>query len=580
MTDDEKPEYEKPKYENPEYESPEHEKPEYEKPEATILSVALVDTWALSQDLANTEYDAIIEDFQKGCQTLVEDAFKQDEFLRSPRLHREASVQGGEFNLIMAPFTSQDPGGGDGPSPALATAALQLAVKLKRQWLCIPDNTRRLAQGRPLLDLAIGIHRGEVVLRNRPRFPPGLLGNTDVRTVARAVEGHALNLCQRVRSAARFGRISRIFVTRAIYTAIGHDFRGAFARVDPPVTEGKDIGETVYEAQGVGHFDNEHFSAKAYTDDLETQSEVYERVVKRQPNQLWLLLDLAHHYFDKGEFDKAEEKYRAVLEFEPEFAPAWIYLGRSRFRDHRLEEAKVALEKGVQLSTENARANNFLAVCLRRLAIIRAREQARLDEALALLDRSVDLHERAETLTQFKDYPWVRNGLLWTKGQRLHIRFKNHPSSRRQLCEEMVGLRQEAESFEKEFSELQDAFKPKEHLVFHTLGFLALIHSDMLEELAKASPLHARQLRADSEESKREAKRLFEKALEGLRQRAQNNIDKKSRGEREAEIHWHLGVCGERDGFTRATRAIIAPWSQDHQNRVLHAQYWYGKETL
>jgi len=531
--------------------------------EATILFADMVDSSTLSHVLLPSAYDKIVSDFQRTAAEVVAETIEAEP--RKPS-HVEASVRGDELSLILVddrPATGEQQADDAGMDESLNEAgremhlctrlALQIAVRLKRRWLLVDENQRRIRDtDQPPLGIAIGIHSGPVLLGEHIRFESGKLQRGTYITA----EGYAINLAKRVETASRAGRFSRIFLTRPIYNRTPADFRQAFVRVDAPQLKGILQAPVIYEAKGIGHFDDN--AVPSSNEFVPDNLKIYESVVKANPDEIWLLLDLAHKYFDDGDYSKAAKKYEAVIATDPEFAAAYGYLGRSHFRDLRFMEAESALERSVELDPGQGRANNFLAVCLRRNALV-AFGRGSKEKAAPLFERAVSLHERALRIAKLQgmleDFPWAQNGLNYTIAYCRELGDKS-PVMPYKLEEAYENSCKLAESLGK-----SPRWQMKRHLVEHVSGFLAC----QLDRWHRAED-------------------HFKKSLEGLdSRRATQQIDEKGYAEQKAEVLFHQGLvrwrmgaddhASARDIWLEAKETIRRAWSRE-PDRAWNEQYW------
>jgi tetratricopeptide (TPR) repeat protein len=105
----------------------------------------------------------------------------------------------------------------------------------------------------------------------------------------------------------------------------------------------------VYEVKSVGHVEDTAFAPSL---SAEEDIPIYEKAVEYNPHDLWLILDLAHYYFDKEEYEKAADKYKSAIEIDPKFAPAHMYLGRALYRNLCDKDALSHLERARELNPD------------------------------------------------------------------------------------------------------------------------------------------------------------------------------------------------------------------------------------
>lgn len=86
--------------------------------------------------------------------------------------------------------------------------------------------------------------------------------------------------------------------------------------------------------------------------------------LRKKPGDLETLLDYGVFLLEIGQTQAAEEKFRWVLELDPEFAPAIFYLGEIHRIENRLEEASCCYRKALQFDTNCPGARYRLAQIL------------------------------------------------------------------------------------------------------------------------------------------------------------------------------------------------------------------------
>ena len=518
--------------------------------EATILFADMVDSSMLSHVHDPPRYDSLVSSFQEMCADTVENALRESQ---DKERHIEATVRGDELCMILAcSLPGKNHTAFETRVNQCTWLALQVAIRLKRSWLLVEENKERIWHGQPPLGIAIGMHAGPVVVRPHRRFRQGL--ETPSSQMSTSAEGYAINTAKRVEGISRLGRFSHIYLTRPIYNRTPADFRQAFVRVDVPDLKGIATAPIIYEAKGIGHFDDKAFPQSPEFDELE-HLELYEKVVSNNPDQIWLLLDLAHKYFDIGEYDKAAERYKLVIESDPEFAPAYAYLGRAYFRNYRFAEAHAALESATELSKDQVRANHFFAVCLRREGLFALHKENSASRAADLIQAAIDFHDRAARTAELEqlDYDWALNGLNWTIAQSFDFRDMSRPYGLDQAFEKSKRLR----------SRRIKTQPSKEHLILHTLGFILM---------------QQKQYSA--------AKRFFNQAQDNLDKRKGTTApDLKGYAERKAEILYHLGLCEYRSRRQDGLKAAVTKWKEaldtiqnawgNQAKWACEGQYWW-----
>lgn len=542
-----------------------------EQREAVILFADLMNSSELANNWTLPDYDNFVNVFQRELGEVVKHFIQGKANYKSeicPFL--EAEIRGDEICLKLFRATKDQ-------RQILkedVESVLQIAIQMKRKWLLCPKNIERIDEGRSIFNIGIGIHQGPVLFGEHYRFLSQEVkaASQDIDRILSIVEtntpeGHSINVAKRIETHSRELRFSQILVSHNVFNLVDPDFRVAFRRAE--IGPFKGISQTipVYEAIGIGHFDDQAFEPKFKPEEIKT----YELAVTNNPDMVWLLLDLGHYYFDAENYEKSADKYQQVINIIPDFPPAHLYLGRCRFRSYRYEEAVCSLECALQLNELSPRANNFLAVCLRRLAYKYRFEKSEgwkefYRKALKLQDRA----RRITTTTPDNPaYMWALNGLARTIAEatpeaRSHFSLKN------------------AENFANEALELIEKYKEKTkkrgrtidkgHLVLDTIGYIYLkrfeereLGNYKLDELFIG------------------AEKNFEKAIKSLKRRGNNErMGKKNYYEKLSEIYFHLALLYKVSGDSikarkKAKKAIEIAEKVDA--KFLRNQYWYEEAS-
>jgi tetratricopeptide (TPR) repeat protein len=547
-----------------------------EQREAVILFADLMNSSELANNWSLPDYDKFVAVFQKELGEVVKDFIKSKEDYQSKDGSAlETDIRGDEICLKLYRATDKKTEIQKSILREDVISALQVAIQMKRKWLLCPLNKGRIEEGRPVFDIGIGIHQGPVRLSKHYRFA----SQTEVAisdkitmpfllTERITPEGHSINIAKRIETHSRELRFSQILVSHSVFNFVDPDFRVAFRRAEIGPLKGISQTIPVYEAIGIGHFDDRAFGPRFDTNELQT----YEQAVTNNPDMIWLLLDLGHHYFDDEKYDKSAEKYKQVINIIPEFAPAYMYLGRCWFRCYRYEEAKDSLERALQLNPLSPRANSFLAVCLRRLAYKYAFE--RQEGWKDLFRRALELQDRAKRITAPENsnqwnpaYLWALNGLSRTiaeagKEARAHFSLND------------------AENFANKALVLADEYKQrygidKKHLVFETLGYIYFKRCEERECGKK-----------DLQTLLSEAKGTFNKAIEALKERNKTTkIGEKNYHEKLSEIHFHIALLNkvwgefEEEKINEAKNEVRLAMdiAKKVNEKFLQDQYWYNE---
>jgi class 3 adenylate cyclase/tetratricopeptide (TPR) repeat protein len=533
--------------------------------EAVILFADLMNSSELANNWSLHSYDEFVTVFQKELGEVVKQYIQSKADYKSkvcPFL--EAEIRGDEICLILYRAS-------DKQSWLLhedVEIALQIAIKMKRKWLLCPLNQERIREGRSIFDIGIGIHQGPILLGKHHRFlfqeDDTSKKNRDLSVVEKITpEGHSINLAKRIETHSRELHFSQILISHNVFNLVDPDFRIAFRRSE--IGPFKGISQTipVYEAIGIGHFDDQAFEPGFKDNELE----IYELAVTNNPDMVWLLLDLGHYYFDVENYERSAEMYQQVINIIPDFAPAHMYLGRCWFRSYRNEEAVCSLECALQLNKLSPRANNFLAVCLRRLAYKYRFEKG--EGWKELYRKALELQDRARRITTPENpaHLWALNGLSRTIAEadnesRSHFSLEDAE----EFAKNALALIREYRKKTRERGGEID----KEHLVLETLGYIYLKRLE--EKDYRGYGLN--ELFNKSEQYFIEAKNTLERRNKNEKEKMGN----KSYHEKLSEIYFHVALLNKvsgkvEDAKEKATKAIQA--ASDVDEKFPTNQYWY-----
>lgn len=169
---------------------------------------------------------------------------------------------------------------------------VNIALELKRRWLCSNINSVRINSGLLPVDLAIGIHVGRTYIDEQEKKTVAF-GNPG----GLKLEGYAINLAKRVESHSRQGRFSHIFLSEAAHGQLNFlaDER-TYLFDHPQVISPKGISRDIRVYEIKHHFlvsdwmDESKKSRRAKTllDPESVDISVLERAVAINPTNLWL----------------------------------------------------------------------------------------------------------------------------------------------------------------------------------------------------------------------------------------------------------------------------------------------------
>jgi cytochrome c-type biogenesis protein CcmH/NrfG len=91
------------------------------------------------------------------------------------------------------------------------------------------------------------------------------------------------------------------------------------------------------------------------TQQKKTRRELLQEVLAKNPNDAFALYGLALECVNAGDFSAAESHFRALLQSNPDYVPAYQMYAQNLAQHNRPDEAKTILSQGIQAAT---RANN------------------------------------------------------------------------------------------------------------------------------------------------------------------------------------------------------------------------------
>jgi len=356
--------------------------------DAIVLFADVMNSATISDIFDLHKYDKFLSEFQY----VAADTIKQNVCMSGDEHFVDCSIRGDELCLIMS--------GGDLKTDI--RVALTIAARIKAAFLAQPTNQSRLKTGRNFFDIGIGIHVGRVTLGVRQN-PLGAETNGHEEMIK--PEGYTINLAKRVESLSREGFFSHITVSGdAKYLTEEAGLQMAFHDMGQVVCKGILHPSPVYEVKSPIHLE-ESWPARI----IQTGNELdaFLNAVKVNRTSLWLIMAIAHYYYDKEKYDQARKNYERALRLEPEYSVPKIYLGRTLYRISNLTspsnrqlllgQARDQLEEAVRSTLLSVTAHDFLAVVYRRLG--------KYQEALR--------HHRI-ALRISPDSIWARNAIAYT----------------------------------------------------------------------------------------------------------------------------------------------------------------------
>lgn len=546
---------------------------------AIIMFADLIGSCVFCNTLDTADYDKLISAFQSVAARVLVDVVAPE--ARRDGYGCDMGVRGDEACLIMfLESQPQDEVKRREHLTNMSRIVIKAALDLRRAWILDPRNRRRiLEQHREPIGIGIGINCGLVTVGEHTRiFQQPDLTFKNVPSIT--PEGYSINLAKRIEGVSREGQYSRIFVSQDVYNHVADALQLAFGKYKVVELKGFIESLPVYEIMSAGHVEDGDLILqfeRAFTalgedrpQEIADGVAVYDAAVAINPRNFWLMMDLAHHHFDTENYEEAARLYRKALELEDMFGPAHMYLGRCHYRLFEDETALVHLSQAVEINPESARSNNFLGVCLRRLALKHkaasnveteaARRASHLHEARQMLQKALEYHERAMRLggTRQGKYIWAGIAHAHTFAELAMLAQipgsgvnDIYPSIQQDLRSAQERVMEHLKLYMEDDSPHPGFSKKQNYLVLHTLGFV--IHAQALFESGKRRD----DLMAAAAEQ-------YEKSLTTLREWDHKSAPLKYY-EKLAEIERHFGSLYRAWG--RNTEAT------DHYDKSLNSLY-------
>jgi len=161
-----------------------------------ILFADVIGCSEISNHLSIKEYNKFIGDFQH-CFKRICEHYRNLKYKEHQYDFFDCKTRGDEgclrvFVLREEDFLAKD-----------IDIAINIALDLKRSWLLMPYNQKRIRERHLPADIGIGIHAGKVFINQDGE------GESKYRP-----EGYAINLAKRVESESRGGKFSHLLVRR------------------------------------------------------------------------------------------------------------------------------------------------------------------------------------------------------------------------------------------------------------------------------------------------------------------------------------------------------------------------------
>jgi uncharacterized protein HemY len=84
-----------------------------------------------------------------------------------------------------------------------------------------------------------------------------------------------------------------------------------------------------------------------------SRTEMFRKLLKRDPNNPMVLYSLGNELFKEGEYPEARDHLRRAVENKPDYSVAYRMLGRAHYELGEDAEAREVFERGREVATEN-----------------------------------------------------------------------------------------------------------------------------------------------------------------------------------------------------------------------------------
>lgn len=168
--------------------------------ESVIMFIDIVGASEVSNYLSPAAYKDFVLQFQRLFAQICRDHFATTLSAIAPE-DRLFSARGDEGILMIYPKMPAEKMSG------FIDDYIQIALELKRRWVFSDINRRSIRNGIVPVDLAIGIHVGQIYLSE----------TVEEGNVSRRPEGYTINLAKRVEAYSRNGETTHIFVSETAH---------------------------------------------------------------------------------------------------------------------------------------------------------------------------------------------------------------------------------------------------------------------------------------------------------------------------------------------------------------------------
>jgi len=438
--------------------------------EAIILFADIIGSATISEYTPEEEYDLFISEFQEIALSAITNNLKKNGYSKEDRAFCEYSARGDEAVLILYTKNQERD----------IKTVISTAIELKRR--CFLSKFNRKRKGKSFYNVAIGIHAGNVVLNRHP----------SVKGTSRKfnAEGYAINITKRIEGYSRQGKFSKIMLSKRATDLISIPIILS-ERIDVPLA-GIYGSYPIYELQVYGEIDDVENTEHIDSRDIN----YYVSALESSGYDMWLLLTVARYFYDEEEYLIAQKYYTEAIERYSKFLAGYTYLGRSFYRQNKFIEARRYLTMACELDPLSSRANNFLAIALRRLGEY---------------DLAFQHHEHAIKFGPSSPYEYNSFAYTIAEANRHKLHDKYNTAKAREYLERAK------ERFEKLFHKRKVKLE-YQYLLQHTKGLIDLVDAKYTDAID-----------------------CFNRALNSVSEETQ--MMPKKREEKRLEIYYHIGLA-------------------------------------
>lgn len=350
--------------------------------EACILYIDVVKSTGVAQSRDLASYHRLIEDFQHTVHRVITSHLTS---------YRYKPLNGGGHDYDDADIGEDYEWAIEGDEARVflysgdqefdLRSAVLLGIKIKLAFLTCDLNQQNLSEGRPPIDLAIGMHIGRVLRVIRP-------WHRGKDNAAPRIEGISISKAKKVMDQARLGYFSKIAASYEAVTRLRElrSFPCHFAEHHQMKLETAGENESLYEL--VGFFDHEvywYLPSDMRECIMQRALEVGEMYrIRRQ--FLWLNMILMRYFLDKGALNfRKEQELSKVVEYGSSILKeygnesvgylhyficmvhnmlgiSYKTMAANTHIDLYLEKAREEFEAALVLDAENAAANYHLGL--------------------------------------------------------------------------------------------------------------------------------------------------------------------------------------------------------------------------